>query len=480
MCGFGGFISPSLSLEKGRDVLARMGNTLKMRGPDEEGLWLSEDGGVGLVHRRLVVIAPGPSGRQPMISLSGRYVIIFNGEIYNHDAVRAELTDVGVVFRGHSDTEVLLAALEHWGAERTLKRCIGMFAFALWDRERRKLLLARDRFGEKPLYFGWQGKSFLFGSTVHALRQHPDWRGTLNKDALSQLLRYDYIPAPNSIYEGVRKLLPGTWLELVWRDNGWRERSETYWSALATANHVSAKPYTGSFEDAVDNLEGLIRQVLKGQMLADVPLGAFLSGGIDSSTVVALMQLESNQPVRTFTIGFDNPDYDESPAAEKVARHLGTVHTTCVLRESDVLDLIPRMPSMYDEPFGDASQLPTALVSRVARRDVTVALSGDGGDEIFGGYNRYVLGERLRRYHDGIPLAARRLAARSMRGLSPPVWDKLFRFLPPSLRPRHGGEKLHKLAAVMSSDDARQMYDRMTTFWLDGLPVQMFKPINSA
>ena len=471
MCGFSGFISNSLPLDKGKDVLARMGTTLITRGPDEEGIWLSEDGSVGLVHRRLAVIELGPGGRQPMISPSGRYVLVFNGEIYNHDAVRAELAGAGVAFRSHSDTEVLLAALEHWGAERTLKRCIGMFAFAFWDCEQRKLLVARDRFGEKPLYYGWQGRSFLFGSTVHALRQHPDWQGTLNKDALSLLVRHDYITAPQSIYEGVRKLLPGTWLELVWCDGGWRERTETYWSALAAASQASAMPYVGSFEDAADTLEGLIRQVVKGQMLADVPLGAFLSGGIDSSTVVAMMQLESSRPVRTFTIGFDHPDYDESPAAEAVARHLGTAHTTCALRESDVLDLIPRMPLIYDEPFADASQLPTALVSQVARRDVTVALSGDGGDEIFGGYNRYVLGERLRRYLEGIPPASRGIAASGIRAISPSAWDAVLGLLPASRWSRHGGEKLHKLAAVMSADGERQMYDRMTTFWLDGSPV---------
>jgi asparagine synthase (glutamine-hydrolysing) len=472
MCGFSGFISPALPLEKGRNVLGRMGNTLLMRGPDEEGVWLSEDGTVGLVHRRLAVIELGPGGRQPMTSPSGRYVLIFNGEIYNHNEMRVRLADAGVAFRSHSDTEVLLASLEHWGAERTLQLCVGMFAFALWDREQRKLLLARDRFGEKPLYYGWQGGSFLFGSTVQALRQHPDWQGALNKDALALLIRYDYIPAPLSIYEGVSKLLPGTWLELAWRDGRWRENTHTYWSALATATRASNAPYTGSFEDAVGTLEDLLRQVLKGQMLADVPLGAFLSGGIDSSTVVALMQLESSQPVRTFTIGFDNPDYDESPAAEVVARHLGTAHTTCALSKSDVLDLIPRMPTIYDEPFADASQLPTALVSQVARRDVTVALSGDGGDEIFGGYNRYVLGERLRHYRQRTPLLARQIAAKGLRAVSPPTWDSLLSLLPITKQAPHCGEKLHKLADVMSSDGDREMYGRMTTFWLDGLPVK--------
>lgn len=471
MCGFSGFISPNLSLEDGREVLVRMGNALMLRGPDEEGTWMSEDCSVGLVHRRLSVIELGPGGRQPMTSPSGRYVLVFNGEIYNHDAMRTELAGAGVAFWSHSDTEVLLAALEHWGVERALQHCVGMFAFALWDRKQRRLFLARDRFGEKPLYYGWQGGSFLFGSTVQALRQHRDWQGQLNRDALSLLIRYDYIPAPQSIYAGVSKLLPGTWLELAWRDGGWRESTHTYWSALATAAQATAVPYTGSFEDATEVLEDLLRQALKGQMLADVPLGAFLSGGIDSSTVVALMQQESRQSVRTFTIGFDNPDYDESPAAEAVARHLGTAHTTCVLSEADVLALIPRMPTIYDEPFADASQLPTALVSQVARRDVTVALSGDGGDEIFGGYNRYVLGERLRRQRRRFPLFARQLGATGLRAISPPAWDNLLGLVPALRRLRHGGEKMHKLAAVISAGDNREMYQRMTTFWLDGLPV---------
>ncbi len=471
MCGFSGFISPNLDMEKSREVLARMGNTLFLRGPDEMGTWTSENGSVGLVHRRLAVIELGAGGRQPMISPSGRYVIVFNGEIYNHDAVRVDLASTGVGFRSHSDTEVLLAALEHWGTEQTLQRCVGMFAFALWDREQRRLVLARDRFGEKPLYYGWQGGSFIFGSTVQALRQHPEWQGQLNRDAVSLLIRYDYIPAPHSIYVGVSKLMPGTWLELAWRDGGWRESTNTYWSALGMAARASATPYTGSFGEAADVLEGLLKQTIKGQMLADVPLGAFLSGGIDSSTVVALMQLESRRPVRTFTIGFDNPEYDESPAAEAVARHLGTAHTTCALSETDVLALIPRMPTIYDEPFADASQLPTALVSQVARRDVTVALSGDGGDEIFGGYNRYVLGERLRRQRQRLPQFVRQLGANCMRAISPPAWDSLWGFLPASHRPRHGGEKLHKLAAVISSSDDREMYQRMTSFWLDGLPM---------
>lgn len=471
MCGFSGFISPSLPLDHGRNVLGRMGNTLIPRGPNEEGSWLSEDGSVGLVHRRLAVIELGHSGRQPMLSSSGRYALIFNGEIYNHHALRTELESAGMAFRGHSDTEVLLAALEHWGSERALEKLVGMFAFALWDRERRKLLLARDRFGEKPLYYGWQGKSFVFGSTVHALRQHPDWLGEVDKAALSLLVRYDYIPAPHSIYRGVRKLLPGTWLELAWRDGAWSQRSGAYWSALAGADAARAAPYAGSFEDAADALEALMRQTLAGQMIADVPLGAFLSGGIDSSAVVALMQAESRLPVRTFTIGFDNPAYDESPAAEAVARHLGTAHTTCRLGEADVLDLIPRLSSIYDEPFADASQLPTALVSQIARRDVTVALSGDGGDEIFGGYNRYIWGERLQAGLNRVPLAARKIAAGGIRCVSPSAWDGALSLLHASRRPRHGGEKLHKLADLISAKDAREMYARMSTFWSDGLPL---------
>jgi asparagine synthase (glutamine-hydrolysing) len=471
MCGFAGFLSHPVSLNEGKNVLERMASSLALRGPDDQGLWLSDSGTIGLAHRRLSVLDLGQEGRQPMVSSTGRFVLVFNGEIYNYREIRVKLENAGVSVIGHSDTAVLLTAIERWGVEKTINFVTGMFAFAVWDELKKQLILARDRFGEKPLYFGWQGSVFLFGSTLQPLRQHPAWVGDIDRQALAKLVRFNYIPAPLSIYSGIKKLLPGTWVEMAWRDGRWQERKTTYWSSLAVAQSAKASPYLGDFSSAVDLLEAHLIRVLKGQMLADVPLGAFLSGGIDSSAVVAIMQSLSRVPIKTFTVGFEDPAFDESNSAHAVAKHLGTYHTTCQLNHADVLELIPKLSYIYDEPFADASQLPTALVSQIARRQVTVALSGDGGDEIFGGYNRYLWGPHLERWHNLMPQVFSGAIKSTIRAIPPITLDNLFSLIGSSSKPRHLGDKLHKLANALSAKNTYQLYSRFVTFWNEGFPL---------
>lgn len=366
-----------------------MAERIAHRGPDDSGVWTDEAAGLALAHRRLSILDLSPAGHQPMPSRSGRWVIAYNGEVYNHLQLRRELDASGQApaWRGHSDTETLLACIEAWGVEDTLRRSVGMFAIALWDRERRELWLARDRLGEKPLYYGWQGDVFLFGSELKALRAHPAFNAAVDRGALALLLRHNYIPAPYSIHQGIFKLPAGTWLQLR---HGQRDvQPQAYWSLTEVAERGTADPFQGSDAEAVDELARVLGKAVAGQRVADVPLGALLSGGIDSSLIAALMQAQSTRPVRTFTIGFEEKAYDEADHARAVAAHLGTEHTELRLSATDALALIPGLPRMYDEPFADSSQLPTHLVMQLARRHVTVALSGDAGDEFFGGYNRY-------------------------------------------------------------------------------------------
>ncbi|MBN8224807.1 MAG: asparagine synthase (glutamine-hydrolyzing) [Xanthomonadales bacterium] len=443
MCGLTGFFLPS-----GFDPVAAATQATAMalrithRGPDDTGVWVDGDVGIALAHRRLSILDLSPAGHQPMTSASGRWVLAFNGEVYNHLELRSELDAKGAVpvWRGHSDTETLLAAIETWGPEAALRRSVGMFAIALWDRQGRELWLARDRLGEKPLYYGWQSDTFLFGSELHALRAHPAFTAGINRGSLVLLLRHNYVPAPYSIHSGIHKLPPGHWLRL----GSDRRDAEpvAYWSLAEVAERGTAAPFTGSDEQAVDRLAELMGASVRGQMVADVPLGALLSGGIDSTLVTALMQLQATQPVRTFTIGFDERAYDEAVHARTVAKYLGTDHTELRLTGADALALVPRLPAMYDEPFADSSQLPTHLVMQLARQHVTVALSGDGGDEFFSGYNRYFLGPKLWRRVGWMPV---------------PLRDALFRLapaLPHALRARLGAaqadDKLHKLARVFS------------------------------
>ena len=398
MCGVTGIFRPDGLPTSARDDLARMTGSLAHRGPDASGEWIDHEAGVALGHRRLSILDLSEAGSQPMSSHSGRYVLVTNGEIYNHLELRRELERAGSspAWRGHSDTETLLAAFDRWGPEEALKRSVGMFALAVWDRQSRKLLLARDRAGEKPLYYGWQRDCLLFGSELKSLRAHPAFSAPIGRDRVSLYLRRGYVPAPNSIYEGVFKLPPGCTVEFSDREcPGSLPLPRAYWSFREAADRALRDPFTGSDGEATDRLEQVLSEAIASQSVADVPLGAFLSGGIDSSTVVALMQAHSSRPVKTFAIGFEEAAFDEAPHARAIARHLGTEHTELIATAREAMDVVPRLPEFYDEPFGDSSAIPTFLVAQLARRHVTVSLSGDGGDELFGGYTRYARGDRL-------------------------------------------------------------------------------------
>jgi asparagine synthase (glutamine-hydrolysing) len=475
MCGFAGIIDFSRGTggQSLRATVARMANTLRHRGPDHAGIWIDTAAGVALGHRRLSILDLSPEGHQPMVSASGRYVIVFNGEIYNCPQLRRELdqaTPPSLFFRGHSDTEVMLAAFEHWGVQPAIRRMNGMFAFALWDRYERVLYLGRDRLGEKPLYYGWIGETFLFGSELKALRCHPDFSPAINRHALALYMRHNCIPAPHSIYEGVRKLLPATML-VVSADTPGRAASIIYWSLKEVIERGVADPFMGSEQEAVGELETLLRDAVKIRMLADVPLGAFLSGGVDSSTVVALMQAQSERPVKTFTIGSCEPDYDEAASARAVARHLGTEHTELYVTAAEAMAVIPRLAEIYDEPFADSSQVVTFLVAEVARHHVTVGLSGDGGDEVFGGYNRHVWNDRIWNSVKWAPRSARMAVARTIQGIPPAKWETLFKslrpLLPRSLMQRRFGYKLHKLAGLLPASNPQAMYLALASHWTD-------------
>jgi asparagine synthase (glutamine-hydrolysing) len=455
MCGLAGFLfaSRAAAIEP---IARAMADRVTHRGPDDSGIWVDEAAGIALAHRRLSIVDLSAAGHQPMRSASGRYVLAYNGEIYNHLELRRELDAAGAAppWRGYSDTETLLACIEAWGIEATLERSVGMFAFALWDRQDHALVLARDRAGEKPLYYGWQGETFLFGSELKALRAHPAFNASVDRGALALLLRHNYIPAPYSIHQGIFKLPPGTWLQLR---PGQREvQPEAYWSLAETAERGMADPFTGSDAEAVDELARVLGKAVAGQQVADVPLGALLSGGIDSSLVTALMQAQSSRPIRTFTIGFDEKAYDEAHHARAVAAHLGTEHTELRLSANDALAIIPRLPSMYDEPFADSSQLPTHLVMSLARRHVTVALSGDAGDEFFGGYNRYLMAPAAWKRIGWMPLAMRRRLGGAMLALPADLVNRMAGPLARRLGIAQPGDKAHKLgrrlASVMDMD----------------------------
>ncbi len=389
MCGLAGFLTGNSGVPLVEATVRRMLAPLDKRGPDDEGVWLDSALGVALGHRRLSILDLSPLGAQPMQSPSGRFIIVYNGEIYNHRDLRRELEARDWRFRGHSDTEVLLAAVEAWGFQSTVSRLRGMFAFALLDRVSGVLHLARDRLGIKPLYYGSVRGCFVFGSDLSALRAIPEFDQPVDRRALTLFLRHGYIPAPLSIYEGIRKLPPGHVLSVNVNEAGIEGRPSPYWSLADAVRRGYEDPFTGTEDEALDTLESLLAEAVRVRLIADVPLGAFLSGGLDSTAVVALMQAVSDRPVRTFTIGFHETGFDEAKRAKSVAEHLGTDHTQAYLSAADALDVIPSLGTMFDEPFGDSSQIPTFLVSRLARQSVTVALSGDGGDELFCGYRRY-------------------------------------------------------------------------------------------
>jgi len=457
--------------------LNRMTDALVHRGPDARGTWSDSGAGIFLGQRRLAIIDLSEEGRQPMFSPSGRFVIVYNGEIYNFPELRKDLEKEGLPFRGHSDTEVLLGAIETWGLKRSLERSVGMFAFALWDRQERELTLVRDRLGIKPLYYGIHGGGLIFGSELKALKSASFFRPEMDESVLPLYLRYNYIPQPYTIWKNTWKLEPGTFIRIkaaLWKGTDLDEGSpgisrERYWSARDVALAGSEKPLELGPEEAVDLLEDQLRIAVGDRMVADVPLGAFLSGGVDSSTVVALMQEQSERPVKTFSIGFSEAQFNEARYAAKVAGHIGTEHTELYVSPSEAREVIPLLPEMYDEPYSDYSNIPTYLVSRLARKKVTVSLSGDGGDELFGGYNRHILINRLWRHIEGIPGAIRRAGAAAIHALPPEGWDRLAgtvgRILPDSLSLVDPGYKLHKLAEVLGARNPVELYHGLISEW---------------
>lgn len=472
MCGIAGFLSgrvPAQFMDTGEALLRRMGEAIGHRGPDDTGVWMDLDAGIGLAHRRLAILDLSSAGHQPMISPSGRYVIVFNGEIYNHQDLRGELEerDGGMNWRGQSDTETLLACFDSVGIVPTIERAIGMFAFGAWDRQLRVLTLGRDRFGEKPLYFGWQGETLLFGSELKALKAHPAFHAGVDRNCVASMLRYSYIPAPRSIYQGIHKVRPGCVVTVSLRER--EPVSQCYWSSAGIIAQCRSQPFSGTPQESVLALETLLKDAIRKQMLSDVPLGAFLSGGIDSSTVAALMQSQSSRPVRTFSIGFEDDTYNEAPYAKAVARHLGTDHTEMYVSDRDARDVIPMLPSMYDEPFADVSQIPTYLVSRIARQHVTVSLSGDAGDELFCGYNRYVLTAKTWESLAMLPVSLRRGLASALLVASPTTINRMFLpvqfVVPRKARVANWGEKIHKAASVLPSRTAIDLYRGMVSHW---------------
>lgn len=479
MCGITGFYlnrasritDPHIHLEKMTDILAH-------RGPDDRGVWFDRDSGTGLGHRRLSIIDLSEQGSQPMVSESGRYRITCNGEVYNYRELKKELEGLGHSFRGTSDTEVVLACVEQWGLYDSLARFVGMFAFALWDSAERKLFLVRDRLGIKPLYYGIINGSLVFGSELKAIYKFPGFDGKIDRNSLSLLLKYCYIPAPSTIYEGVFKLTPGTILTaFVGRGREVELGSSTFWSVKGAARQGRKEPFSGDEGEAVDMLESILKQAVSDRLVADVPVGAFLSGGIDSSLITALMQKSSDRPVRTFTVGFDEPGYDEAGYASAIAQHLGTDHTEMRVASSDALDVVPRLPALYDEPFADSSQIPTHLVSCLTRKHVKVALSGDGGDELFSGYNRYFWASDIHRSLFRYPQPARKLLSSLFRALSAPglswMWKGAGSIASESRKYffENPANRFLKLSELLGADGYPGMYERLISSWQEPSPV---------
>ena len=466
MCGLTGFYNKQIQpRSEVTEQLHSMSAALLHRGPDSQGIWLDSERGIALAHRRLAIQDLSPLGHQPMVSRDGRFVIVFNGEIYNFLELKADLEAKGRTFRGHSDTEIMLEAFSEWGIPVALQKFSGMFAFALWDRQTAKLYLARDRFGEKPLYYGWQGNSFLFGSELKALRVHPEWRNRINRDALTLLMRHNFIPAPHSIFTNIFKLMPGTFLVL---DGGTASTAvQTYWSCRDAFEYGINNPLTGSADDMVDALETELRGSIKRQMIADVPLGAFLSGGIDSSTIVALMQSIGSSPVKTFTIGFGEDGYNEAHHAKAISQVLQTDHTELYVSPEQAREVIPQLPFIYDEPFADSSQIPTWLVARMARSRVTVSLSGDAGDELFGGYGRYYQMLRARKKLQHYPAVMRWAGTRLVKSVPKPFLDHTLGSALSMMginRGRNLGEKLHNRADEWSQPSLQLAYQHRISY----------------
>ncbi len=470
MCGVTGFLDASAvqPVERLHALGRAMAGTLAHRGPDDEGIWADASAGIVLAHRRLSILDLSVEGHQPMQSADGRFVVSYNGEIYNYSELRSELEGSSHRFRGHSDTEVLLAAIVEWGLLPALQRFNGMFAFSLWDRLRRRLHLVRDRFGEKPLYYGWSGRNFLFGSELKPIRAHPDFQAEVDRNALALFLTYGYVPGPHCIYRGLSKVIPGTIVSVDAKSPGY-VTAESYWSARDAAARAKERPFEGDAQEAVAELHKLLLDSVRIRMVADVPLGGFLSGGVDSSTVVALMQSQSRLAVKTFSVGFQEESYDEAVHARSVASHLQTDHSELYVTGEDALAVVPRIADLYDEPFADSSQIPTFLVAQFARRSVTVGLSGDGGDELFAGYSRYAVGDRLWRSMCWVPYPLRATLARLVAASPGVLWNAAYAAQDVwwkgrlKIRRRNPADALQTIADLLRARDAAALYRRLTS-----------------
>ena len=465
MCGIAGYWQKGVLFDQ--SVITKMTEKMMHRGPDDAGFWLDEKAGLALGHRRLSILDLSPAGHQPMVSPCGRYSLTYNGEIYNHLEIRELLETEGGQFnwRGHSDTETLLAALRHWGVEKTIGRLNGMFAFALWDRREQFLFLVRDRMGIKPLYYGHHNGVFLFGSELKALTAHPAWNGVVDRDALALYLRHNCVPTPWSIYRGIFKLPPAHFI--VVRDNDRTLSSpRCYWDLGRIAEQGAYQPEKDG-DVLTAELEELLKDAVKKRMIADVPLGTFLSGGLDSTTVTALMQAQSDKPVRTFSIGVQSENIDEAQHATAVARYLGTDHTELYATPEEALEVIPQLPMIWDEPFADSSQIPTFLVSKLARQHVTVSLSGDGGDELFSGYNRHIVGPGVWRKASRLPLQLRRVMGLGLGFLARHDVEGLRRYLPQRMAVPDLADRLEKLAGALKAPNRFAFYKNLVSHWHD-------------
>jgi len=478
MCGLTGFLwGPQKKPNNIDKKLKYMTDSLTHRGPDDEGFWIDENSRVAIGHRRLSVLDLSSAGHQPMYSTSSRYIIAFNGEIYNHTELRARLNSESnntIEWIGHSDTETLLSCFEVWGVEATLKEISGMFVIALYDTKHNSLYLIRDRMGEKSLYYGWSNDVFLFGSELKSIKAFRGFSGEVDRNALALFLKYDYVPSPYSIYKGISKLPQGSYIKISMNNNVWSKEHLSgpnyYWSMREVSKSgKDANKFNGSDKDAIQELDNLLNKSIKQQMISDVPLGAFLSGGVDSSVVAALMQKNSKNKIKTFTIGFNEKHYNEAEYAKEVALHLGTDHTELYISPEQAISVISRLPKVYDEPFADSSQIPTFLVSEMAKQYVTVSLSGDGGDELFGGYNRYLMANRVWKKIEKVPFTFRKMISKGITLLSPKVWDILinsvFKFLPSGFRMSHPGDKIYKLSKMLMSNNIYDIYDGLVSHW---------------
>ena len=471
MCGVAGFFGFGTQKTAAMCILQQMAQAIVHRGPDDGGYWIDNQPEIALAHRRLSILDLSPAGNQPMASFSERYVITYNGEIYNFQDLRRDLSKVSPdhTWRGHSDTEVLLAGFDIWGIQKTIERSVGMFAFAVWDRTERVLTLGRDRVGEKPLYYGWIGGGdnavLVFGSELKSIRAHPSFDARIDRDSVASFMRHNNVTGSSSIYEKIFKVKPGTLL--TFSSHFQLPRVDVYWSGVKTAIVGSANKFNGNENEALNQLEILLSQSVQQQMVSDRPIGAFLSGGVDSSTIVALMQRQSDHRIKTFSIGFNETTYNEAIFAKTVANHLQTDHTELYVSPNDALDVIPKLPYIFDEPFADSSQIPVFLLCQLARQQVIVSLSGDGGDEIFAGYNRYLVTEKLWKLLSNVPLFVRSFLRRLITQISPNVWTDISSRASFLGNWTDAGFKVHKGADAMISRTSDELYLGLISQWHD-------------